>query len=59
MNQQLKAQMVKHALMITTGVFFFAFTRLGMFNKLFFWLRKSHAISIDLTRLYSMPAVTS
>lgn len=30
-----RAQLVKHGLMITTGVFFFGFTRLGLINKVF------------------------
>ena len=36
-----KAEAIKHGIMITSIVFFFAFTKLGMFNKIFFCLSKS------------------
>ena len=31
-----KAELTKHGLILTTFVFFFGFTKLGMFNKVFF-----------------------
>ena len=37
-----KAELTKHGLMLTTFVFFFGFTKLGLLNKLFFSARKSH-----------------
>jgi hypothetical protein len=40
-QKQSKAEAIKHGLMISCGVFFFAFTKLGLFNKIFFSLSKS------------------
>lgn len=40
-RKQSKAEAIKHGLMLSTGVFFFAFTKLGLFNKIFFCLGKS------------------
>ena len=46
-----KAELTKHGLMLTTFVFFFGFTKLGLLNKLFFSARKLYLH--PLTLLYS------
>ena len=40
-----KAEAVKHGLMLSSAVFFFAFTRLGLFTKIFFCLITSQALT--------------
>jgi len=45
--------MVKHGIMLVSGVFFFCCTKLGMFNKIFFCLLTSQSlVFVQKTNLY-------
>ena len=35
-----RAELIKHGLMLSTGIFFFRFTNLGLLNKVFFSVSK-------------------